>query len=473
MKVDPDGYGIAGELCRRSFYWFVHEFWDIVISEKPIWNWHIKLICDELQESAERIKRREAKLFDYFIINVPPGSSKSTVISEMYPAWCWTIDASQRFICGSYSSMVSEDISDKCKKIFVSDKYQRCFPEIGIRNAAKTHLENKQNGERYTTSTGSGITGIHAHQVIIDDPLNPQQASSEVERDTANKWISETLSTRYVNKEVSITILVMQRLHENDPTGFLLAKGNLKIKRICLPAEDSVYVFPSELRKFYVDDLMDPVRMTREVLLSIRSSLGSYGYAGQFEQVPANLEGGIIKRAWFDIIDGSWSGKLIRFVLDTAYTEKKDNDPSGFLSYYKDKNGIVITNYESVRLEFPKLTKYTVSFAKNNGYSNNSIIRVEPKASGQSLVQQLKQETKMNIAEAKNPTKDKVTRATSITAKLEARRVKLLRGAWNEVFLTEVCMFPKAAHDEAVDCLVMAANAELMKNENQNLQKYF
>lgn len=464
---------ILAEVCRRSFYEFVQIFWSTVITEEPVYNWHMRLICDELQRIGERVKRREAKEFDYFIINVPPGSSKSTLVSEMYPVWCWTIDASQRFICGSYSSTVSEDIADKCRKIFTSQLYRELFPEVGVRRDVKTHLENNQKGERYTTSTGSGITGIHAHQILIDDPLNPQQASSDVERETANKWISETLSTRQVNKEVSVTIIVMQRLHENDPTGYLMNKKGVRVKQICLPAEVSSNVYPEELADFYADGLLDPQRMSRPVLAVMRDQLGSYGYAGQFDQVPADLAGGIIKRSWFDIIDGTHFGKVVRFVLDTAYTVKKENDPSGLLAYFMDGNNLVISNFESVRLEFPELVKYTASFVKNNGYSENSSIRVEPKASGKSLVQQSRQETKLNFSEDVNPEKDKVTRATSITAKLEGRRVKLLRGAWNERFLAEVCMFPRAKHDEAVDLLVMAVRRELVPNRAQNLQKYF
>ncbi|MBX3253928.1 MAG: phage terminase large subunit [Chitinophagaceae bacterium] len=466
MKIDVNR--AIAEKCRRSFYFFVQTMWDTVISETPVWNWHIKYICDELQDVGLRVKRREKKLFDYYIINVPPGTSKSTVISEMYPVWCWTIDPTQRFICGSFSSTVSEDIAEKCKKVFTSEKYQRLFPDVGIKKDAKTHLATSKNGERYTTSTGSGITGIHAHQLIIDDPLSPQQASSEVERETANKWISETLSTRKVNKEVSVVILVMQRLHENDPTGYLLAKKSLKVKHVCFPAEDSEVVKPKECRGFYKGGLMDAARMTREVLSQAKEDLGSYGYAGQYEQTPADLSGGIIKRGWFDIIDGSWLGKDVHFVLDTAYTVKKENDPSGFMSYYVDGNNLVISDWESMRLEFPALTKHTVSFAKRNGYSSRSAIRIEPKASGKSLVQQLRAETNMNVIEDENPEKDKVTRATAITATLESKRVKLLRGSWNESFLHEVCTFPRATHDEAVDCLVMAVNRELIKQ-----QKYF
>lgn len=473
-KITTDYNAAVAEKCRRSFFFFVQTFWDVIINEKPVWNWHIKFLCDELQYVATRVKNRLPREYEYYVINVPPGSSKSTIISEMYVCWVWTIDASQRFICGSFASTVSEDIADKCKRIFTSDRYKTLFPEVGIRKDTKTHLQTLKNGERYTTSTGSGITGIHAHQIIIDDPLNPQQAANEKDRDNANIWISETLSTRQVDKAVTVTILVMQRLHENDPTGNLLAKKNLKIRHICLPATISDFVRPTECKNYYVNGLMDEVRMTHEILDAMKVKLGSYGFAGQFDQVPADLKGGIIKRNWLEVIDGTWSGKLIRFVLDTAYTEDNDNDPSGFLSYYKENNCVVITNWESLRLEFPDLTKHTVSFAKNNGYTNKSTVRVEPKASGKSLVQQIRKETDLNISESINPEKDKVTRATAITAKLESGRVKLLRGAWNEAFLTEVCTFPRAKHDEAVDCLVMAVNEELMTPEPQkNLSNYF
>lgn len=449
------------ELCRRSFYFFVQLFWPVVISEPPVWNWHIKKLCDELQAEAERIKARKLADFDYFIINVPPGSSKSTIISEMYPCWVWTIDVAQRFICGSHNATVAEDIADKCKKIFTSDLYARLFPDVGIRSDAKTHLENGHNGERYTTSTGTGITGIHAHQIIVDDPLNPQETASEAQMKTANKWITETLSTRKVDKSIAITIIVMQRLHDLDPTGFLLSNKKLRIKHICLPGEVSKNIVPAEWRKLYKDGLFDPIRLSRATLNTMEVQLGSYGYSGQIMQEPANLENGLIKKKWFEIVDIDISGYPKSFVLDTAYTKKTDNDPSGFLAYVLRNNELIITNWESHRLEFPKLVNYTETFAKNNGYTYESILRVEPKASGKSLVQQLYSQTDLNIAEAENPEKDKVTRATSITKILESGRVKLLRGNWNEAFLIEVCTFPKAAHDESVDCLVMAVNEEL------------
>ena len=112
MQLPPINQ-VRAELYKRSFYEFVQYFWDTIIAEEPIWNWHIKYLCDELQTIGERVAKRQNKEYDYYIINVPPGSSKSTIISEMYPLWCWTIDPTQRFICGSYASTPAEDISEK------------------------------------------------------------------------------------------------------------------------------------------------------------------------------------------------------------------------------------------------------------------------------------------------------------------------------------------------------------------------
>lgn len=466
---------VRSELCRRSFYFFVMEMWSTIINEKPVWNWHIKYLCDHLQEIALRVKDRNPALYDWEIINVPPGSTKSTIITVLYPMWVWTMDATQRFICGSYSSTVSEDLAGKAKKVFTSDKYQLLFPDVGIFSDAKTKLENGKNAERYTTSTSSTITGIHAHQIIIDDPMSPQSASSEAERLTANKWMTETLGSRKVDKEVTVSILVMQRLHEDDCTGFLLSQKDIRVNHICLPAElpgiEQNNVSPVELREYYVDGLFDPVRLSRPVLVSQKGLLGSYGFAGQYDQRPVNLSGGILKRDWFEIVDKYHADRAKKFQLDTAYTSKSENDPSGIFSYFVEDNVMYVTDWQSHLLEFPELCVFVQSHVASHGYdgAKGSIVRVEPKASGKSLVQELFRKTKLNIVESDNPDKDKVTRATSIAPQCESGRVKLVRGLWNEAFLNEVCVFPKGKHDEAVDCLVEAVRNEIQYSSWTNI----
>ncbi|MEX6691246.1 phage terminase large subunit [Danxiaibacter flavus] len=480
-KISITHEQLYAEISRRSFYQFVIYFWDTVIAETPIWNWHVKYLCDQLQAIGERVKERKPKEFDYFLINVPPGSSKSTIISEMYPVWCWTIDATQRFICGSYASTPAEDIAEKCYKIYTSDKYKRLFPHLHGKKAGggKTKFSNGLGGERYTTSTGSGITGIHAHQLIVDDPMSPQIAASQTERERANKWVQETLSSRKVSQEVTVTIIVMQRLHELDTTGYLLKKEEegLRIKHICIPAELSNDVKPAELRNFYVDGLFDPVRRTRQSLLQARLELGSYGYAGQMQQRPSPAEGGIIKKHWFAIIqrDRLLDYTIPHFQLDTAYTEDEENDPTAVVCYYMENDKVHVYNRISVWKEFPDLIKWLPEYVTQNGYTNRSKIYVEPKASGKSVVQTIRKGTKLNIIESAAPDDDKMTRAHIVSPKIESGQVILHAGQWSDPFVNQITSFPNAQHDDEFDCLIAIIMRELMveKKTKKKLGGFF
>jgi predicted phage terminase large subunit-like protein len=464
IKISP--HKAAAELCRRSFYFFVQYFWNTIIAEQPVWNWHIKYLCEELETIGRRVAERGAKEYDYYIINIPPGSSKSTIISEMYPLWCWAIDPTQRFICGSYASTPAEDIAEKCFNIYNSEKFALLFPQL-VKNSSggKTHFKNGLKGERYTTSTGSGITGIHAHQKIIDDPMSPAIANSVIERDRANKWVSETIGSRNVDADMTVTIIVMQRLHQMDTTGYLLAKEGLRIKHICLPAELSDNVKPESLRDYYADGLFDPIRRSKNSLLTAKTELGSYGYAGQMQQRPAPEEGGIIKKAWFGITNKPLPMPVeatINFQLDTAYTKDTNNDPTAVVAYYIRGNNLYIAHASSVWKEFPDLITWLSPHVKELGYRGNSMIYCEPKASGISVVQTIRTSTDLNIVESEAPKDDKLTRLYTVSPKIEAGRVYLHEGPWNEAFISQITSFPNADHDDEVDCLTAIIKRELM-----------
>jgi predicted phage terminase large subunit-like protein len=459
---------LAASICKDSFFEFVQEFWREVVNEVPVWNWHIEYLSDLLQGIAERVKRREPAEYDYYIINIPPGSSKSTIVSIMYPMWCWSIDPTQRFICSSYANDIALDLAEKSRRVFRSEKYQKYFPDVRIdqENESKSRFKNLVGGERYATSTGANITGVHAHQIIIDDPINPMKAASEVERNTANKYIDETLSTRKVDKLMTPTIMIMQRLHENDCTGHLIAKG-VNVLYICLPAEESEYIRPQTLRKYYSDGLFDPVRLNRSAISKLRLQLGSYGASGQLDQLPSPAEGGILKKAWFEIVDKNIPrNATVKFKIDTAYTDKQKNDPSGFFAYYVENGFMYVVNAEEQFLEFPELKKYIPVYCNTHGYSARSTIKVEPKASGKSVVQELKNIPNLNILEDRIPKDDKVTRANAASPICESGKVKLHRGAWNDYFLNQIAAFPNGLHDEQVDNLSSAVKEEYINNRD-------
>lgn len=458
---------VVADQCRRSFFYFVQTFWDVIIKEEPTYNWHIPFLCDELQRLSVSIVAREPKPYD-LIVNIPPGTTKSTIVTIMWPVWLWTQDATLRIITNSYSGGLSIEHATKSKDIIQSDKFRALFPHIVIRKdkSGKQNYENTETGYRYATSTGATITGFHAHVIINDDPVNPKQAESEPLRVQANEH-TKTLSSRKVDKANTPVVTIMQRLHEEDVTGYMLKKKGENIRHICLPAEDCDDVKPAELRKFYVDGLLDPKRLNRTVLQEAMVDLGSRGYAGQYGQTPSAAGGNIIKESWFRKISYSDFRALrfkeaIHFFLDTAYDEKKkktDNDPSGIIAACKIKNNIYITHAKKVWKSFPDLLRFLPEYMYANDYDSSlSTLRVEPKANGKSVVQQLEDSTTLNVTYTPTPTDAKDVRLHAIAPKVECGRVFLVEGEWNEEFIDEVCGFPTKVHDEYVDLLGYAVN---------------
>ena len=291
-------------ICQKSFYEFFKYFWTTIVADELLLNWHIQYLCNELQLVAERVFAGELKLYD-LVINISPGSSKSTIISQAFPAWCWTRMPSLRYIGGSYSYSLAMRDNIACRDIIQSDKFQALFPEIQLREDQNTKglFVNNFKGSRLAVSVGSMVTGQHGHILGVDDPIDPESALSEVDMKKVNRWMTNTLPSRGIARTDTPMILVQQRLAQNDPSGERLARGG-RVKHICIPAELlydkdgalSVNVQPKGLIKYYRNKLMDPRRLSRKNLDEFRKVLGEYGYAGQYLQDPVPLSG-----AMFDI----------------------------------------------------------------------------------------------------------------------------------------------------------------------------
>jgi predicted phage terminase large subunit-like protein len=292
-----DETSLVADLCRKSFYEFVREFWHVVIHEEPVWNWHIKFLCDQFQEIAERVFNGEEALED-LIVNVPPGTTKSTIFSVMGPAWIWTRMPSARVMCASHAYNLGQDLQVKCREVVQSDMYRTCFPEVKIKEDQNTkgYFALETGGMRFVaTVAGVSPMGFHAHFLIVDDPIDPKGAMSEAELKDANNWMTNTLPSRKIDKVSSVIMIIMQRLAQGDPTGERLKKKGAKpVRHICLPAELTDSVCPPELAKLYVNGLLDPHRLPRAVLKEAQSG-GTYYYAGQYLQEPTPPGGGMFK----------------------------------------------------------------------------------------------------------------------------------------------------------------------------------
>lgn len=447
-------------VCIDSFHCFVQRFWHEIIPEEPVWNWHIEVICQEMQEVAERVFRGEPKEYD-LLINVPPGSTKSTICSVMFPAWVWTRMPTAWTICGSYSYTLSMELSRKSRDVIQSDRYARLFGEVKLRadQNTKGYFVNEDNGGRFSTSIGGTVTGYHGHFLIIDDPLNPTEAVSEVELKRANDWIASTLSTRKKNKTNTPTVLIMQRLHEDDPSGKMLESRNkpgMAIRHICLPAEiddkNARDVKPRRLRKRYIDGLLDPVRMNREVLAEMLGKLLEYGYAGQFQQNPVPRSGGMFKVMKI-IIGGappfSWRQK-VRF-WDKAGTEGGGAYTVGVLMA-EDMNGRTwILDVIRVQLDTFEREVEVKRTAILDGHDVVVGVEQEPGSGGKESAQRTVANLKGYVVEVVLPKGDKVIRAMPFSSQVNASMVHMIKAPWNDDFLHELALFPLGKYKDQVD----------------------
>jgi len=442
-------------ICRESFYEFVKEFWDTIIPDDPVWNWHIEFICNELQKTAERVFAGLPKKHDV-IINVPPGSTKSTICSVMFPAWVWTIKPKYKIICGSYTFFLAMELSRRTREVINSDKYRAAFPEVRLspEQFGKQHFMNTLGGSRMCVGVGGTITGMHAHIIIIDDPLDPQGAKSEADLKKVNAWMSETLPTRKVNKRVTPTILIMQRLHQNDPTGNMIEKKASKIRHICLPAELADNVKPGHVRRFYKDGLLDPVRLDRVVLKSLRADLGEFGYAGQAGQNPVPLEGGMFKVENLQYEKVAPARRKFKRVVrfwdkagtggDGAYTVgiKMGWDLGGRF-WILD---VVRGQWEAFTRE--KIIKNT---AKMDGPEVEIGVEQEPGSGGKESAQNTVRNLAGYSIVADLPRGDKVFRADPFAVQVNGGNVIILIAPWNLEYINEMQFFPFAKFKDQID----------------------
>ena len=458
---------------ESSYYDFVKDAFPVMHNGDPINdNWHIELVCNKLQDAIMRVARREPRK-KHLLINIPPRSLKSRMATIYSTPWAWIHAPRIKVIGTSYSQDLSLEHNIKSRVLIESPWYQKYWGDkydFSKEINTKENFENTYMGVRKCTSTGGTITGSGGDIIIIDDPTNPKKAASEKERNVANKYFSQTLSTRLDDPNIGLFIVIMQRLHEEDLTGYILSEMADKFEHICIPAELTSNVKPEGIRQFYQDGLYFPNRHSKEFLNDQYTFLGSQGYNGQYLQTPMGEGGNRVNGAWFGRFNFNELPEeevVWHFVLDPAYTEKTINDPSAFMAFCIYNNNMYIRAVSEKWLEFPKLVKYTKEFAHQNGYSYRSKIYIEPKASGLSAAQSLKMNTNLNIIIDKSPTVDKVSRLEAESPKIEAGRVYLLdKASWVRNFIGQVEMFPNGKHDDQVDCLTMALD-KIRKIQNR------
>jgi len=285
--------------CRKRFYYFAAKAFSIVEPGVPFeWNWHLECLADHLQALFEnKLPNNKMRL----CINVPPRSLKSFLSSIAFPAWVMGKDPSKKFICTSYKFDLAKEMAQKARILMESDWYRETFPNTVIdeRQNEKHNFWTTQRGMYYSSAILS-VTGRGADYVILDDPINPREGYSDTVRADTNATIRSTLPTRFNDLRYAKWLLIMQRIHMDDPTGNLLDDRWLHLK---LPGENKtgfpiIYTLQDKHWEMPANDLLFPARLTREILDSLRDDMGDANYVGQILQEPVPIGGGEFREEW-------------------------------------------------------------------------------------------------------------------------------------------------------------------------------
>ena len=471
---------LRAEKAQRRLYDFVLHAWPILEPATPFVNGiHTEAICEHLQAVSEgRIGN--------LIINVPPGHAKSLLAAVIWPAWVWISRPSTRWLFASYAANLSVRDSVRCRRLIESAWYQERWGHIYQLSAdqnEKHRFENDKTGYRIATSVGGTATGERADIVVVDDPHSVDQAESDTARRTAVEWFNGTMSTRLNDFANGHKVVIQQRLHEVDLTGDLLAKGGYEL--LCLPAE-----FEPERRcttsigwtdpRQEPGELLWPDKITAAQLESLKTSLGAYRYAGQYQQRPAPAAGGVFQRQWFrywkpahmdlppvsvrmpdgqmdtvqavplpeefDCLIQSW---------DLAFKDKATSDyVVGQVWGAKGANRFLLDQCRE-RMNMPQ-TKEAIRIMSEKWPKGGAKL-VEDKANGPAVIQELQHEI-AGLIEV-TPEGGKNARAHAVSAQIESGNVYLPHPAvqsWVDPFIEEATAFPCGRNDDQVDAMTQA-----------------
>lgn len=472
-KAMNDPYSSIRALTKGRLFFFLQYFWPEYSQDAFSPNWHIEYICDELEIVARRVAENKPKLYD-LIINVPPGSTKTAIVSIMFPIWCWVNWFHLRFITASYTAGLSLESAEYSRDIIRSTRFTNVFPEIGIKadkdmksnfRVVKREWVHKgrvprihTGGNRLSTSVTGSATGYHGHINMVDDPLDPMRAISDVEIKKANYYFDNVLPFRKVNKENTVTILIMQRLHQNDPTAHLLEnRKKNKIKHICLPGEIKNYkkfVSPPELIKRYSKTgLLDKKRLNWNVLNELLN-LGQFTYGGQVGQNPVPLGGGMFKIAHLIYIERPPFPQDV--VQTVRYWDKAGTQGGGAYTVgakmCKLKDGtFVLLDIKRGQWAAEERERIMKECARGDGTNCKVYVEQEPGSGGKESADATIKNLVGFATYKDRPTGDKAFRADPYSVQVNLGMVQILKGDWNKVYVDEIENFPNSTYKDQTD----------------------
>jgi predicted phage terminase large subunit-like protein len=500
------------ERLEARFYEFTKAAWSSFDPAEFVDNWHLEDICDHMQAVAEGHISR-------LLLNEPPRTGKTAIISICFCAWIWAqrrrgplLGPHVSFFYASYAEKLSLEHSIKCLRLIQSRWYQqRWGTRFKMIRESAGHIENDKGGYRMASSVDARATGYGADILVADDPHLVKEAESEDVREGTVRWWSETMPSRLNNRQTGAMIVVMQRVHEGDLSGDILAKDAQARKagrpanyvHFCVPmsyvpcqhvnvwdGDKIITVIGEDVEDideedvFWVDrrteegDLLWVGRFPASEVFKLETELGPYAYAGQYQQEPAPRGGGIIREEWWQIWDKKTAEKnggvpekypgfeYILAALDTAYTEKEENDPSALSIWgvWRDPNGnpmIFLMFCWQDRLRVHDLVSRVGGDCKR--FKVDRLV-IENKAAGHSVAQELSRlfgafDFGIELVDPRTgfiKSPDKVARLQTVVHLFAEGLIYAPDKEWADEMIKQVALVPRAVHDDLADTCSMA-----------------
>lgn len=464
--------------AEASLHFFVRLMWPVLEPATPFADgWWPRAWCEHLEAVEDgRLTR--------LLGNCPPGSTKSLLTNVFFPAWVWGPRRKPwvRFLTAAYSQTLTERDNGRMRLLVQSPEYQARWGRVFKAGDSIVNFQNDKTGFKVASSVGGTITGLRADVVIVDDPNNINESESKTIRENTNRWISEVLPTRLNDMDRSSIIMIQQRTHEEDATGFTLRpeRGGDRWAYVMVPMtydpEWTCGVTPigwKDPRRAH-GELFWPARFSPDAVERLREEMTPYSWSGQMQQHPEPRGGAIIKRDWWQLYgkpDEDPTETRMRFPafsfvlgsLDCALTDKDENDPSALVMLgiwtvpQTGRQAVMVINCWADRLQINPLVKRVA--ATCDKYRADVLI-IENKANGHSVEQEIRRlysRAEWSV-QFTDPTRmgEKTARAHSVTHLFEEGLIWHPNTGWADDLISEAAIFPRGSHDDRVDALVQA-----------------
>jgi predicted phage terminase large subunit-like protein len=450
--------GAADAIECDTLSGFVRQAWHVLEPGTAyVHNWHIDVVCAHLEAVTDgRIQR--------LLINIPPGFSKSLLVSVFWPAWEWGPRGlrSLRYLATSFNDGPVKRDTRKCRDLILSDWYQSRWPEVRLTRTAEMSFANSDTGMREGVAFGS-LTSQRGDRVIIDDPHSTRTVESSTQREEATRLFRERAIFSVNDPKSSAVVVVMQRLHEKDISGVILER-ELGFEHLRLPMRfeannPCVTILGRADRRTFDGELLDYHRFPEPIVEALERDMTAYAVAGQLQQRPAPREGGLFQRHWVPVIGAAPAeARRVRY-WDLAASVSKSSDYTVGALLCRAGGLIYIEDIVRMRASAHEVERAILTTAASDRARYGSVTIGLPQDPGQAgkaqsgyLVGQLAGFT-VKVA---RETGSKEVRAMPLASQAEAGNVRLVTAPWNTALLDEIEVFPSGAHDDQVDAVAGA-----------------